>query len=80
MASIHIYRAHKRKRIRKKCPYCEHLCYGERHDYYDGSYFFFDCGTSVNSEYWKPPPKKKCSYCRKWFEPLDMIIHLKEYH
>lgn len=80
MSEIHIFRAKKIKRIRMKCPYCKRLCYGDRHDYYDGSYFFLDCGTKIDCEGWTPPPKGKCPYCRKHFRPLDMIKHLGEYH
>ncbi len=78
--ALHIYRADKISRVRVDCPYCGHLCYGDRHDYYDGWYYFLDCGTQINPEYWKPPPKKKCRYCCKWFEPFDMIKHLRDYH
>lgn len=80
MTSFHIFRTDKIKRIRRKCPYCKRLCYGSRHDYYDGSYSFFDCGTQIDSEGWTPPPKRKCSYCCKWSRPLDMVKHLREYH
>ncbi len=80
MTTLHIYQANNVVRIRRKCPYCKRLCYGSRHDYYDGSYFFFDCGTTIDTEGWIPPPKKKCAYCRYWFRPLDMIKHLREYH
>ncbi len=80
MTSVHIYRADKIKQIRVKCPYCEHLCYGTRYDFYDGSFTFLDCGTKINTDGWAPPPKEKCRYCRKYFEPLNMIKHLKEYH
>ena len=80
MTHIHIFRTDNIKRIRMRCPYCKILCYGNRHDYYHGSYVFFDCGTQINNEGWRPPPKKKCPYCPKGFRPLDMIKHLREYH
>ncbi len=80
MTTLHIFRATTIKRVRIKCPYCGHFCYGTRHDYYDGCYFFLECGVHIDSEGWKPPKKKKCLYCRKWFRPKNMIKHLREYH
>ena len=80
MNVLHIYRSDNIVRVRRRCPYCKRLCYGSLHNYYDGSYFFFDCGTKVDCEGYTPPPKKRCAYCRKWFRPLDMEEHLGEYH
>ena len=80
MADLHIFRTKNIKRIRGLCPYCGKSCYGDRHDYYDGYYVFLDCGTKIDCEGWTPPPKGKCKYCRKWFRPLEMIKHLREYH
>lgn len=80
MTTLHIFRANNIKQVRVKCPYCKHLCYGERHDFYDASYIHLNCGTRIDCEGWTPPPKKKCKYCRKWFRPLDTLKHLREYH
>lgn len=79
MGTLHIYRADN-KRVRRICPYHKHLCYANYHEYYDGYYIFFDCGTKIDSDGWTPPPKKKCQYCRKWFRPFDIPNHLREYH
>jgi len=77
---IHVFRAHDIKRIRRLCPYHNHLCYGEQHNYYDSAYIFLDCGTSIQSDGWSPPPKKKCHYCRKYFRPEEMLKHRKTFH
>lgn len=77
--SIHIYRANTITRVRRRCPYHNHLCFGDMHEYYDTVRIAFDCGTQVDFGYggWTPPPKAKCPKCRKWFRPLEMIEHLK---
>lgn len=66
------------------CPYHNKMEYGNRQDFYDGSYFFFDCGTRLvpgdDGMVWSPPPKKKCRYCRRHFSPIEMAEHTKEYH
>lgn len=80
MATLHIYQPNKRYRIRMKCPYHKHYCYGQRADYYDGSYITFDCGTRIDGEGWTPPPKKKCPLCRKVFRDLDMPKHITDIH
>ncbi len=81
--TVHVYTA-PNKRMRRRCPYCEKMEYGNRQDFYDGSYFFFDCGTSMvpgdDCMLWSPPPKKKCHLCRKSFSPIEMIQHLAEHH
>jgi hypothetical protein len=78
--TLHIFNTDKIKRIRMICPYHKKLEYGRRDDYYDGSYIFFDCGTKILQEYWTPPEKKKCDYCREYFSPIEMINHLRDYH
>jgi len=78
--TLHICRADDIKRTRLFCPYHKHRCYGKLHTYYDGVYMFFDCGTRMDSEGWTPPPKTKCRYCRKYFRPLEMVKHHREYH
>ncbi len=80
--TLHIYTSHDRKRVRRKCPYHKHLCYGEEARYYDTTSIFFDCGTSVDYGYgeWRPPENVKCPKCRKWFRPLEMGEHLKTVH
>ena len=82
MSEIHIYTADKQKRVRRKCPYHKHLCFGILQEFYDTVRVFFDCGTSVDYGYgeWRPPQKKKCSKCRKWFRPLEMKEHLNYGH
>lgn len=56
---LHIFRADTIKRVRKLCPYHKHLCFGEMHEYYDGIYIFFECGTQIMGEYYIPPKKYK---------------------
>lgn len=79
--TIHVYTPDKRTRVRRKCPYHKHLCYGSLAEYYDTAYLTFDCGTQIDfgASEWRLPPKKKCPKCRKWFRPLEMITHLKEH-
>lgn len=50
-SGIHIYRCNDITRTRAKCPFHKHLCYGERHRYYDTTRIFFDCGTMVDYGY-----------------------------
>lgn len=77
--TLHIFTPNKISRIRRQCPYHKHFCYGSMAEYYDGFYVTFDCGARIDSEFWYPPPKKKCPNCRKWFRPLEMIEHKKEH-
>ena len=79
--TLHVYQANKQKRVRRKCPYHKHLCYGTLYEYYDTSRVTFDCGANIDYGYgeWREPPKKKCPNCRKWFRPIEMIEHLKEH-
>jgi len=55
----HVYTPDSRRRVRKYCPYCKHLCYGSLAEYYDGFYMLFDCGARIDSEGWTPPRKGK---------------------
>lgn len=80
MATIHILQPKKVKRTRAFCPYHKQMEYATRQDYYDGSYFHFDCGTNMNQGEWTPPPKTKCHLCRKQFSPIEMEEHLMNYH
>jgi len=81
MTGLYVFTATVRKRSRRLCPYHNHLCYGELHEYYDTTYMFFDCGTQINygDGKWREPPKKKCPNCRKHFRPLDILAHQKEH-
>lgn len=51
MDGIYIYRCENPKRVRRKCPYHKHLCYGELQEFYDTARVFFDCGTFVDYGY-----------------------------
>lgn len=55
---LHIYRCENPKRTRIMCPYCKHLCYGEKQEFYDTTRIFLDCGTYVDWGYgYYEPPK-----------------------
>lgn len=45
------------RRVRMRCPYHKHLCYGLRRFYYDTVRTFLDCGTFVDHGYgeWREP-------------------------
>ena len=56
--AIHIYTANKKERVRHKCPYHKHPCYGTQHEYYDTVKVFFDCGTVADYGYgYHEPPR-----------------------
>ena len=48
------------RRVRRKCPYHKHLCYGLEQVSYDTIRVFFDCGTFADYGYgyWEKPKRK----------------------
>ena len=57
--TLHIYQPESLKRVRQKCPFHKHLCYGTAAHYYDTTLVRFDCGTLLDYGYgYYDPPKK----------------------
>ena len=64
MTTLHIYTANKKVRVRRKCPFHKHLCFGTLHEYYDTTKVFFYCGTVVDYGYGEyTPPRKYKRLC-----------------
>ena len=51
LRSLHVFTGTAVRRTRRWCPFHQHLCYGEQHEYYDTRRVFFDCGTLADDGY-----------------------------